>query len=38
MALAGHPKAMKIELPPSLFSHQCLEEEKFSEVRIQNPA
>jgi hypothetical protein len=27
----GHPETMKMEPPPRLFSHQCLEEE-FSEV------
>src|SRR5215203_4014707 len=25
--LAGHPEVMKMELPPRLFSHQCLEED-----------
>src|SRR5215207_1110209 len=30
--LAGHPEAMKMELPPRVFSHQCLEGE-FCELR-----
>jgi hypothetical protein len=29
----GHPEVMKMELPPRLFSHQCLEDE-FSEVEL----
>jgi hypothetical protein len=31
--LAGHPEAMKMEPPPRLFSHQCLEVE-FCELRV----
>jgi hypothetical protein len=29
----GHPEAMKMELPPRIFSHQCLEG-AFSEVGL----
>src|SRR5215212_4883574 len=32
MALAGPPRSYEKELPPRLFSHQCLEE-KFCELR-----
>jgi hypothetical protein len=39
--LPGHPEAMKIEPPPRLFSHQCVEggfsevgEQVFCEVRF----
>src|SRR5215213_2252235 len=36
MALAGPPRSHENGLPPSLFSHQCVEEE-FSEVRLTRP-
>jgi hypothetical protein len=35
-AKAIFTSAMKIEPPPTLFSHQCVEVE-FSEVHIQKP-
>jgi hypothetical protein len=31
--LPGHPEAMKMEPPPRLFSHQCVERE-FCELRL----
>jgi hypothetical protein len=31
--LPGHPEAMKMEPPPTLFSHQCLEG-VFCELRL----
>jgi hypothetical protein len=34
MALGGPPRSHENELPPRLFSHQCVEEE-FLELRLE---